>query len=118
MKRERGRALGRVECNPKTARKIATADGVALYKTKSRKFFTVENGEIALIPANKAVLWLVEHYGDGAAELAFADEKEVPMLRVTLDLPAALVEKIDAARDDVLRSRRSVIQAALEKQFG
>jgi len=118
MKRERGRALGRVECNPKTARKIATADGVTLYKTKSRQFFTCDaDGELALISANRAVLWLVQYYGDGAAELAFADEKEVPTLRVTLDLPAELVEKIDAARDDERRSRRAVIQAALEREF-
>jgi len=118
MKRERGRALGRVECNPKTARKIATADGETLYKTKSRKFFTVDDdGEIALVSTNRAVLWLTRHYGDGAADLAFADEKEVPTLRVTLDLPAELVEKIDAARDDERRSRRAVIQAALEKEF-
>lgn len=109
------RVRGAVECNTKTARKIASADGVTLHKTKSRKFFFAEGDEVRLISDTDARDWLVEHCGADEAEAAFVDED---LRRITVDLPVELVERIDAARDDEKRSRRAVILAALQEQFG
>ena len=110
MKRE----LGRVECNTKTARKIASADGVTLYKTKSRRFFVEDSDELRLMGDAEAREWLTQHCGADFAAAVFTDED---LRRVVVDLPVELVDKIDAAKTAELKTRRAVIQAALENSF-
>lgn len=102
-------------CDTATARKLGTAGGLTLYKTKSRKFFFADGHDLRIIPATEAYTWLALNVDKAAAESAFGEENRQ---RITVDLPASLLGKIDAARDADNRSRRAVIEAALRKVFG
>lgn len=101
-------------CDTATARKLGTAGGLTLYKTKSRKFFFADGRDLRIIPATEAYSWLAQNVGKAAAESAFAEEDRQ---RITIDLPASLLDKINAARDADNRSRRAVIEAALRRIF-
>ena len=103
-------------CDTATARKLGTAGGLTLYKTKSRKFFFADGRNLRIIPApaTEAYSWLAQNVGKAAAESAFVEEDRQ---RITVDLPASLLDKIDAARDADNRSRRAVIEAALKQVF-
>lgn len=108
------RVLGATVCDTTSARLIAKSGDMALYKTKSKKFFSVCGDVVRIMTDAEARTWLVRYAGAEAAAAAFA----VPdMRKISLDLPVALIEKIDAARDDVRRSRSAVILAALEEKF-
>lgn len=102
-------------CDTATARKLGTAGGLTLYKTKSRKFFFADGRDLRIIPATEAYFWLAQHVSKAAAESTFTEEERQ---RITVDLPASLLDKIDAARDADNRSRRAVIEAALRQIFG
>lgn len=102
-------------CDTATARKLGTAGGLTLYKTKSRKFFFADGRDLRIIPATEAYSWLSQHVSKAAAESTFAEEERQ---RITVDLPASLLDKIDAARDADNRSRRAVIETALRQIFG
>lgn len=101
-------------CDTATARKLGTAGGLTLYKTKSRKFFFADGRDLRVIPATEAYTWLAQNVGKADAESAFVEEDRQ---RITVDLPASLLDKIDAARDADNRSRRAVIEAALKQIF-
>lgn len=101
-------------CDTTRARKLGTAGGLTLYKTKSRKFFFADGRDLRIIPATEAYSWLAQNVSKAAAESAFAEEDRQ---RITVDLPASLLDKIDAARDADNRSRRAVIEAALKQIF-
>jgi hypothetical protein len=108
------RVLGATVCDTTSARLIAESGGMALYKTKSKKFFSVRGDVVRIMTDAEARAWLVRYAGAEVAAAAFA----VPdMRKISLDLPVALIDKIDAARDDVRRSRSAVILAALEEKF-
>lgn len=108
------RVLGATVCDTTSARLIAKSGDMAIYKTKSKKFFSVRGQTVQMMTDAEARAWLVRYAGAEAAAAAFA----VPdMRKISLDLPVALIEKIDAARDDVRRSRSAVILAALEEKF-
>ena len=108
------RVLGATVCDTTSARLISKSGGMALYKTKSKKFFSVRGETVQMMTDAEARAWLVMNAGAEVAAAAFA----VPdMRKISLDLPVALIEKIDAARDDVRRSRSAVILAALEEKF-
>ena len=108
------RVLGATVCDTTSARLIAKCGGMAIYKTKSKKFFSVRGDVVRIMTDAEARAWLVRYAGAEVAAAAFA----VPdMRKISLDLPVSLIEKIDAARDDVRRSRSAVILAALEEQF-
>ena len=108
------RVLGATVCDTTSARLIAKSGGMALYKTKSKKFFSVRGETVQMMTDAEARAWLVMNAGAEVAATAFA----VPDVRkISLDLPVALLDKIDAARDDVRRSRSAVILAALEEKF-
>jgi hypothetical protein len=108
------RVLGATVCDTTSAKLIAKSGGMALYKTKSKKFFSVRGETVQMMTDAEARAWLVRYAGAEAAAAAFA---EPDMRKISLDLPVALIEKIDAARDDVRRSRSAVILAALEEKF-
>lgn len=108
------RVLGATVCDTTSAKLIAKSGGMALYKTKSKKFFSVRGEAVQMMTDAEARAWLVMNAGAEVAAAAFA----VPdMRKISLDLPVALLDKIDAARDDVRRSRSAVILAALEEKF-
>ena len=107
-----GRVLGGCRCDPATAQPIASADGVTLYRTKSRRFFTEQDGQLALLTEDEAVEWIRQHADETVLAKAFDETQPV---HLTVDLPAWLVELLDARRGR--RSRRAVIQAALEKFY-
>lgn len=108
------RVLGATVCDTTSARLIAKSGDMALYKTKSKKFFSVRGDVVRIMTDPQARAWLVRYAGAEIAAAAFA----VPdMRKISLDLPVALIDKIDAARDDVRRSRSAVILAALEEKF-
>lgn len=104
--------LGAVACNTQTATYIAEFDGITLYRTKTWRFFFEKGGQLTLVDNKVAYEWLLSHGGPKLAEKAF---ETISVIRLTLDLPVELVEKIDAAKTERLRSRRAVIQALLEK---
>ena len=108
------RVLGATVCDTTSARLIAKSGGMAIYRTKSKKFFSVRGETVQMMTDAEARAWLVMNAGAEAATAAFV----VPdMRKISLDLPVALIDKIDAARDDVRRSRSAVILAALEEKF-
>ena len=104
-----GRVMGGCRCDPATATPIASADGVTLYRTKSRRFFTEQGGELALLREDEAIAWIREHADETVLAKTF---DEAPTVHVTVDLPEWLVSAMDARRGR--KSRRAVIQAALE----
>lgn len=104
-----GRVLGGCRCDPAVATPIASVDGVTLYRTKSKRFFTEQGGSLALLTEAEAVEWIRQHADEETLARAF---DESPTVHVTVDLPEWLVSKMDARRGR--RSRRAVIQAALE----
>ena len=106
------RVLGGCRCDPATATPIASADGVTLYRTKSRRFFTERGGQLALLTEPEAVAWIREHAGEDVLAKTFDESTPV---HLTVDLPAWLVDLLDSRRGR--KSRRSVIQAALEKFY-
>lgn len=105
-----GRVLGGCRCDPATATRIASAGGVTLYRTKSRRFFTECDGQLRLLTDDAAAAWIREHADETTLARAF---DIAAMVHVTADLPEWLVSKIDAVRGR--KSRRAVIQAALEQ---
>ena len=107
------RVLGGVRCNTSSARLIGEADGVKLYKTKSRKFFVEDLAvaDVYLISDADARQWLTRHFGAAKAEAAFAEDDP---RKISLDLPEELLAKVDALRDGVRRSRAAVIKNILE----
>lgn len=108
------RVLSSIKCNTATARKLGEADGRALYKTRTKKFFFADGHDLRVASTAEAHSWLSTHFGQKSADAAIAEESS---RRVTIDLPAALVEKIDAARDDCNRTRKAVIEAAVKSVF-
>ncbi len=107
------RVLGATVCDTTSARLIAKSGDMALYRTKSKKFFSVRGDVVRIMTGPEARAWLLRYAGaEAAAAFAVPD-----MRKISLDLPVALIEKIDAARDDVRRSRSAVILAALEEKF-
>ena len=108
------RVLGATVCDTTSARLIAKSGGMAIYKTKSKKFFSVRGETVQMMTDAEARAWLVRYAG---AEVAVAAFTVPDMRKISLDLPVALLDKIDAARDDVRRSRSAVILAALEEKF-
>ena len=107
--------LGAVQCDTDTARLLASAGGVSLYRTKTNKFFVEIGGGMNVITAAAARSWLTQTIGAEETEKLFTKEK---LFRVSVDLPISLIQKIDAARDKKCRSRKAVIEAALRKAFG
>lgn len=108
------RHLGAVQCDTDTAKLLASAGGVSLYRTKSGKFFIELGGGMNVITATAARAWLTQTIGEEETEKLFAKEE---LFRVSVDLPVSLISKIDAARDKKCRSRKAVIEAALRKAF-
>lgn len=108
------RVLGATVCDTTSARLIAKSGKMAIYKTKSKKFFSVRGDVVRIMTDAEARAWLVRYAGAEAAAAAFVAPD---MRKISLDLPVALIDKIDAARDDVRRSRSAVILAALEEKF-
>ena len=109
------RVLGATVCDTTSARLIAKNGDMAIYKTKSKKFFMACGETVQMITDAEAYAWLVKYAGAEVAAAAFA----VPdMRKISLDLPVALLDKIDAARDDVRRSRSAVLLDTLQKAFG
>ena len=105
-----GRVLGGCRCDPATATRITSAGGVTLYRTKSRRFFTEQGGQLRLLTDDEAAAWIREHADETTLARAFDIAAQV---HVTADLPEWLVSKLDAVRGR--KSRRAVIQAALEQ---
>ena len=105
-----GRVLGGCRCDPATATRIISAGGVTLYRTKSRRFFTECDGRLSLLTDDEAAAWIREHADETTLARAF---DTAAMVHVTADLPEWIVSKLDAVRGR--RSRRAVIQAALEQ---
>lgn len=102
-----GKTLGGVRCDPSTALKILEADGETLYRTKSRKFFfQLENGALALTDENTARV-LIEQYAPDMLGIAFDKE---PIVRVVLELPEIVVNRIDHIRGP--RSRKAAFLEA------
>lgn len=104
-----GRVLGGCRCDPATATRITSTDGVTLYRTKSRRFFTECDGRLSLLTDDEAAAWIREHCDEDTLERAFDTS---PLVHLTVDLPAWLVRRMDRQRGR--KSRRAVIQAALE----
>ena len=108
-----GRVLGGCRCDPATATPIASADGVTLYRTKSRRFFIERgDGQLALLTDSETQAWLMCNADATTIKHAFDEAESV---HLTVDLPAWLVETMDSRRGR--RSRRAVIQAALERFY-
>ena len=105
-----GRVLGGCRCDPTTATFIYYVNGVTLYRTKSRRFFTEQGGQLRLLTDDEAAEWIREHADETTLARAF---DIASVVHVTADLPEWLVSKIDAVR--CRKSRRAVIQAALEQ---
>lgn len=108
------RVLGATVCDTTSARLIAKSGDMAIYKTKSKKFFSVRGDVVRIMTDAEARAWLVRYAGAEVAAAAFAVQD---MRKISIDLPVALLDKIDAARDDVRRSRSAAILAALEEKF-
>ena len=108
------RHLGAVQCDTDTAKLLASAGGVSLYRTKTGKFFIELGGDMNVITATAARAWLTQTVGEKETEKIFAREE---LFRVSVDLPISLIQEIDAARDKSCRSRKAVIEAALRKVF-
>lgn len=110
------RRLGAVECDTRTARLIGEADGLRLFRTKSKKYFVedIQAQDVCLIDDKEAHSWILKNLGAAKYKAAFEEEKT---RKISLDLPVSLVDKIDAARDDVKRTRRAVIESALKEVF-
>ena len=108
------RVLGATVCDTTSAKLIVKCGGVSLYKTKSKKFFSVRGDVVRIMTDAEARAWLVMNAGVEVAAAVFAVSD---MRKISIDLPVALLDKIDAARDDVRRSRSAVILAALEEKF-
>ena len=106
--------LGAVQCDTDTAKLLASAGGVSLYRTKTGKFFIELGGGMNVITAAAARSWLTQTIGAEETEKLFTKEK---LFRVSVDLPVSLIQKIDAARDKKCHSRKAVIEAALWKAF-
>ena len=105
-----GKVLGGCRCDPETATFIYYVNGVTLYRTKSRRFFTEQDGRLHLLTDDEAAAWIREHADETTLARAF---DIAAMVHVTADLPEWLVSKLDAVRGR--KSRRAVIQAALEQ---
>ena len=106
------KVLGGCRCDPATATPIASADSVTLYRTKSRRFFTEHDGQLDLLTTDEAVAWIRAHADETVLAKTFDESEPVHM---TVDLPAWLVEVMDSRRGR--KSRRAVIQAALERFY-
>lgn len=103
------RVLGGVLCDPTTAKKIAEVDGMALFRTRSGRFFLemTFTGDLSLLSDDKIEAWL-DRYAPDKKTAALAPEKKV---HVTVDINADLMSAVDKARGIV--SRRDFIEAAL-----
>lgn len=110
------RRLGAVECDTRTARLIGEADGIRLFRTKSKKYFVEDTHvqNVYLISDTVAYSWILKNLGAAKYKAALEEEET---RKISLDLPVSLVDKIDAARDDVKRTRRAVIESALKQVF-
>ena len=102
-----GRVLGGCRCDPAVATIIATVGSVTLYRTKSRRFFTEDaHCELRLLTDDEAAAWIREHCDEDTLEQAFDTS---PLVHVTV------VRRMDRQRGR--KSRRAVIQAALERFY-
>ena len=102
--------------DPSRARFVASADGVTLYKTRSGHFFTerqmIGGVFIADISREDAQDFAFAH-ADPATYAVCFDSR--PPVKVSVDIPPDLLDKIDACRTGQLKTRRAVILAALNQ---
>ena len=101
---------------PKRARLIGSVDGETLYRSKSGVFFTDSlcDTEPKRITITEAKEWVKKNCSPTRYALVFDERAPV---RVSLLIPAALLELIDAAKDSTNRSRNAVIVKGLEQYF-
>ena len=100
---------------PSRARFIVDADGVLLYRSKSGHYFTVSpvygGAELTKEVSEDEAARLTRLHADPATFALFFDRE--PPVKISVDIPAGLLARIDARRDDRLKTRRAVILAAL-----
>lgn len=100
---------------PSRARFVVDAGGVLLYRTKSGNFFTVSpvygGAELTKEITEDEAARLTRQHADPATFALFFDR--TPPVKISVDIPAGLLSRIDARRDDRLKTRRAVILAAL-----
>ena len=102
--------------DPSRARFVASADGVTLYKTRSGNFFTEKQMLggvfIAEISREEAQDFAFAHADPATYAICFDSRRPV---KISVDIPPDLLDKIDACKTKQLKTRRAVILAALNQ---